>query len=57
MTNKSDDTVGGRYHRLDLKAKPSDEARIDPDETGQTGFIHSFETAGTLEECLSDQIN
>ena len=49
MTNKSDDTVGGRYHRLDLKADPSSEARIDPDETGQTGFIHSFETAGTLD--------
>jgi len=49
MTNKSDDTVGGRYHRLDLKANPSGEARIDPDETGQNGFIHSFETAGTLD--------
>ena len=49
MTNKSDDTVGGRYHRLDLKADPSSEARNDPDETGQTGFIHSFETAGTLD--------
>jgi pyruvate formate lyase activating enzyme len=49
MTNKSDDTVGGRYHRLDLKSNPSGEARIDPDETGQNGFIHSFETAGTLD--------
>jgi len=49
MTNKSDATVGGRYHRLDLKADPSGEARIDPDETGQIGFIHSFETAGTLD--------
>lgn len=49
MTNKSDDPVGGRYHRLDLKADLSAEARIDPDETGQTGFIHSFETAGTLD--------
>ena len=49
MTNKSDDTVGGRYHGLDLKADPSGEARIDPDETGQIGFIHSFETAGTLD--------
>jgi len=49
MTNKSDDTVGGRYHRLDLKADPSGEACNDPDETGHTGFIHSFETAGTLD--------
>ena len=49
MTNKIDDTVGGRYHGLDLKADPSGEARIDPDETGQIGFIHSFETAGTLD--------
>jgi pyruvate formate lyase activating enzyme len=49
MANKSDDTVGGRYHRLDLKADPNGEARIDPDETGQSGFIHSFETAGTLD--------
>ena len=49
MTNKIDDTVGGRYHRLDLKADPSCEARNDPDETGQTGCIHSFETAGTLD--------
>jgi pyruvate formate lyase activating enzyme len=49
MTNKSDDTVGGRYHRLDLKTDSSDDAGIDPDETGQTGCIHSFETAGTLD--------
>ena len=49
MTNKSDATVGGRYHRLDLKADPSGEACNDPDETGHTGFIHSFETAGTLD--------
>ena len=49
MANKSDDTVGGRYHRLDLKADPSGEACNDPDETGHTGFIHSFETAGTLD--------
>jgi len=49
MTNKRDDMVGGRYRKLDLKTDSNDEFRVDPDETGQTGFIHSFETAGTLD--------
>ena len=44
-----------RHDWLDLKTDPSDEARFDPDKTGQTGFIHSLvDTSGVLSERMTD---
>ncbi len=47
--------VRSRHDWLDLKTDPSDETRIDPDKTGQTGFIHSLvDTPVILSERMTD---